>query len=468
MSPSSESAASVDADPVAPRAVTSPASYGQQRLWFVHELRGGSAEYHIIDVFRLDGRLDRTALQAALDGVVRRQAVLRTRFATAGGELTQVVAPRAALPLAVEALPGLAAAEREAHVERAVTEEWEQPFALDAAPLARARLLAFSDDSHVLIVTLHHIVADGWSMGVLRHELEHGYTTARAGEDAALAPPSLQYSEFAAWQRSHFDERALERDVAYWRRQLAGLPAELGLPLDRPRRVAQPPLVPLLRATLPGATLTRLRALGVARHATLYMTLLAAFAVLLWRCSNQRDVAIASPIANRERADVERLIGLFVNTLVLRVAVEPDVTFAQLLDAVRTTALEAYEHQNVPFERVVQELSPERRLDRPPVVQVMFALQNAPSTALRLPGLDVHELPLTQARSRLDLELHATETDGELQLRWVYDGTLFDERRVARMADRWLELLAQVSEDPDVRVADLGDAIDPHGRAGCL
>jgi hypothetical protein len=447
-------------EPLATAPSGAPASFAQQGLLFLHELRGGSCEYHIVDAFQLEGPLDRAALQTALDGIVRRHEILRTGFTTCDGEPLQMVAPHARAALAVEARPRLTEAERDRCVEQAVMEEWTRPFALDAPPLLRVRLLAFAERSHVLLTTLHHVVADGWSLSVLRRELAHGYAAARDGCAAAPPPPAVQYGAFATWQRRHLDEAAAERDLAYWRRRLARLPTELGLPFDRPRRVSRPPLVRLHRADTPPPLVRRLRELGAARGATLYMTLLAAYAVLLWRCSGQRDVVVASPIAGRERADVEQSIGLFVNTLVMRLAVEPELAFERLLDGARRCALEAYEHQRAPFERVVQALSPERRLDRPPVAQVLLALQNAPSSALLLAGLDVRELPLTQARSRLDLELHATEDDDRLLLRWVHDGNLFDESTIVQLASRYLRLLTRIADDPSARVADLLDPLE--------
>src|SRR5438067_1642775 len=357
-----------------------PLSYAQQRLWFLHQLEGTSGEYHVPEGFVVRGDLDHDALRRALDALVARHDSLRTRFPTVDGEPVQVVEPGLALPLSLEEVGG----EPESRLSEALWEEWERPFDLAAGPLVRARLLRFGARSHGLVLTTHHLVSDGWSQALLRHELQALYAAYRAGREPALPPLPLQYADFALRQRRRGD---FEDDLAYWKERLAGLPERLELPADRPRRAAAASPASVLRLGICGEALARMREVGRARRATLYMTMLAAFAVLLARSSGQDDVAVGSPIAGRQKAELEPLVGLFVNTLVLRIGVRPEATFAELLEEVRQAALEAYRYAEAPFERVVEEVSPARRLDATPLFQVVFSVLAAPDQALRLEGL---------------------------------------------------------------------------------
>src|SRR5438477_938771 len=342
-----------------------PLSFAQQRLWFLHQLEGASGEYHVPEGFLLRGDLDRGALRRALDALVARHESLRTRFPAQGGEPGQVVEPELRLELPVEEVGGAP----EPRLADALWEEWERPFDLAAGSLVRARLLRFGARSHGLVLTTHHIVSDGWSQAILRDELEALYAAFRAGRTSPLPPLPplpLRYADFALRQRRHSD---FDADLAYWKERLARLPERLELPADRPRRAAAASPATVLRLAVGGEALARLREVGRTHRPALYMTMLAALTVLLARSSGQDDVAVGSPIAGRKKTELERLVGLFVNTLVLRVGVRCDATFAELLEEVRRTALEAYRHAEAPFERVVEEVSPARRLDATPPFQ---------------------------------------------------------------------------------------------------
>ena len=432
-----------------------PLSYAQQRLWFLHELEGRSGEYHVPEGFRLRGELDRAALERAVGTLVERHESLRTRFAVVDGEPVQVVEPDARIELPVEDLPGLPKPEREERVAAALWEEWERPFDLASGPLLRARLLRLAEREHVLLLTTHHIASDGWSQGILRRELETLYDAFREGRESPLPPLPLQYADFALWQRRRFDGGAIEDDLAYWRERLAGLPDKLELPADRPRPAAGSSPARVCRLVVGAEPLASLRRVSRANGATLYMTMLAGFAALLARYSGQLDLAVGSPIANRQRAQLERLVGFFVNTLVLRIELRRRTGFRELLHDVRRTALEAYRHQDAPFERVVEELSPERRLDRTPMFQVMLALQNAPARALQLAGLEVEPVRLDRLRSPFDVEVHLWERPEEVELYWIYDESLFDRWRMEQMARHYVRLLEGAAEEPDRPVAEL-------------
>jgi nonribosomal peptide synthetase DhbF len=434
-----------------------PLSFAQQRLWFLHQLEGTSGEYHVPEGYVVRGDLDRDALLRALDAIVARHESLRTRFPTLGGEPVQVVEPELRLELPVEEVGGVP----ESRLAEALWEEWERPFDLAAGPLVRARLLRFGVRSHGFVLTTHHIVSDGWSQALLRHELQALYEAFRTGRTSPLPPLPLRYADFALRQRQR---GASEDDLAYWKERLARLPERLELPADRPRRAAAASPATVLRLAFGGEALARLREVGRAHRATLFMTMLAALAVLLARSSGQDDVAVGSPIAGRQKAELEPLVGLFVNTLVLRIGVRLEATFAELLEEVRQAALEAYRHQEAPFERVGEEVSPARRLDATPLFQVVFSVLAAPTQPLRLEGLEVEQVRLRRLKSTLDLEVHAFERPQEVEVFWAYDESLFERERMERMARRYVRLLEQAAADPARPVGDY-ELVDEEERA---
>jgi len=431
------------------RPVLLPVSYAQQRLWFLDQLEGGSTEYHIPEALRLQGTLDLAALTRAIDAIVARHETLRTHFAQADGRPVQVIASDLRIAVPVDDLRGLDEAPRRARVRESMKREWEAPFDLTRGPLLRVRLLRLADDDHVLLRTLHHITSDGWSQGVFNRELMALYAAFHDGRENPLPPLPVQYADFTLWQRQWLEGGALDEGLAYWTAQLAGIPERLALPTDRPRPIAQTFTADVCGLTLSAERVAALKRLSQDCNVTLYMTLLAAFGVLLARHSAQDDVVVGSPIANRQESQLEDLIGFFVNTLVVRMRPTPAIGAREFLSHVRLTTLDAYRHQDVPFERLVEALAPERRLNTTPIFQVIFALQNTPAAAPELPGLVMSPVGADQFRVRFDLELYAWERDGELGFSWIYNTALFDRWRIERMARHYAEIAESFSSAPD-------------------
>jgi amino acid adenylation domain-containing protein len=426
-----------------------PLSFAQQRLWFLDSMQPGTSTYNIPAVLDLSGALDVPALERALGEVVRRHEALRTVFALADGAPVQVVAPPAAFALRVTDLGALSADERAAETERRTAAEARRPFDLAAGPLFRAELLRLGADEHRLLLTLHHIVSDGWSHAVLFRELRALYEAFVRGEPSPLAEPGVQYGDFAAWQRAHLSGERMDASMDWWRERLAGVPASLRLPTDHPR-----PPVPSQRGAghafqVPVETAAALRALARREGATLYMVLLAAFQVLLGRYTRQDDVVVGTPIAGRVRPELEGLIGFFINTLALRTDLSGDPSFRDLLARVRETTLDAYAHQDVPFEKLVEELAPERSLSRTPLFQVMFALQNAPAAEARLGDVRVRLVWSDPGQAHFDLIVGLEESGDELRGGIRYAADLFDAATVERMAGHFRVLLAALAQDPE-------------------
>ncbi len=438
-----------------------PLSFAQERLWFLDQLEPGSDFYNVPMALRLRGALDAGALERALGEIVRRHEVLRTAFPERDGAPVQEVAPFAGFALPVEDLSGLGEAAREAEVRRRAAEDAARPFDLAAGPLLRLGLLRLGDAEHVLLACMHHVVCDEWSVGVLLRELSALYDAFRRGEPSPLPELGAQYADYAVWQRRVLRGEALERQVAYWRERLVGAPALLELPTDRPRPAAQTYHGAREHIELPRELLERLAALGRGEGATLFMTLLGAFQVLLSRYAGTDDVVVGSPIAGRTRRETEDLIGFFLNTLVLRADLSGDPTFGELLRRVRAATLGAYEHQDVPFERLVEELAPQRNLSHAPLFQVMFALRGAEVPEGGLPGVEMEALGAEGGTSKFDLTLSmAAHADG-LAAGLEYNTDLFDRGTVRRMLDhlgRVLEQVAAHADRPLSALELLGDA----------
>jgi amino acid adenylation domain-containing protein len=437
-----------------------PLSFAQQRLWFLDQLEPGSAFYATTRVLRVVGSLDTGALESAFSRVIERHESLRTRFRSIEGRPVQVVLPRCAFRVPLVDLTSVPEGEREAAAARRAKEEGSRPFDLATAPLLRVCLLRLSKREHVLVIAMHHIVSDGWSLGILVQELAAFYEEARGGRPAALPELSIQYPDFAAWQREWLTGDRLESQISYWRSQLSGLPA-LELPTDRPRPAVQSYRGGRHSVVFPRPLLEAARDLARREGATLYMTLLAAFAAVLQRYTGQDDVAVGSPIAGRNRAEIEGLIGFFVNTLVLRTDVSGDPTFRELLRRVREAALGAYAHQDLPFEKLVEELQPERDLARNPLFQVLFALQNAPGGSFELSGLRVSPFRFESGTARFDLEVHLWDRPEGLVCTLLYATDLFDPETAARMAGHFQVLLEAAVADPRSRVSELPLLTEP-------
>ncbi|HEX2091511.1 MAG TPA: amino acid adenylation domain-containing protein [Longimicrobiaceae bacterium] len=461
------------AEPLLPRVVPVgrtgplPLSFAQERLWFLDRLEPGSALYNVPAALWLRGPLDAPALERALGEVVRRHEALRTTFEQVVGVPAQVIAPFAGFTLPVEDLSALDQAVREAAVRQRVAEVAARPFDLAAGPLFRARLLRLGGDAHALLLCMHHIVSDGWSLGVLFREMSALYEAYREGRESPLAPPPVQYADFAIWQREQLRGAALEQPLAWWRERLAGAPALLELPTDRPR-----PAVPTHRGAsasflLPSRLLERLQALGRGEGATLFMVLLAAWQVLLARCGGGPDVVVGSPIAGRTRGETEGVIGFFVNTLVLRTDLGGDPDFREVLRRVREATLGAYEHQEVPFERLVTELQPERSLGHTPLFQVLFALEDAGGARPILEGLRCEGVEADPGLTKFDLSLAMAVDATGLQGRLGYATDLFDAATIERMAVHLARVLEQVADDAAVRLSGL-ELMDADERARVL
>jgi amino acid adenylation domain-containing protein/non-ribosomal peptide synthase protein (TIGR01720 family) len=437
----------------APREGALPLSFAQQRLWVIDQLDPGSPLYNLPDVLRLKGALDTAALERSLNEIIRRHEILRTTFVAVDGQPKQAVTPEPALSLAVTDLRGKPDAEEVA--KRLAAEEAAKPFDLARGPLLRARLLCLADDDHIAILIMHHIVADGWSMNVLTREVAALYESFSTGQPASLPEPTLQYADFAAWQRQWLQGETLDSQLAYWKQKLGGCPPVLELPTDRPRPAAQTSRGAHLVFALPLGLSQSLQRLSRHEGVTTFMTLLAAFQTLLYRYTGQPDICVGTPIANRNRAEVENIIGFFVNTLVMRSTLSGEVSFRRLLQQVRETALGAYTHQDVPFEMLVEALQPQRDPSHSPLFQVMFALQNPPAQTLELPGLTLSSLEVDSATAKFDLTLALEETPGGLRGAWEYNADLFEAATIERMAGHYQVLLEGIVADPDQSITTL-------------
>ena len=430
-----------------------PLSFSQRRLWFLDQLEGGRAIYHLPASAWLDGPLDVSALRLAFAALIERHEALRTTFHVVDGEPVQRIGD-APLDLAVDDLSGMADADAEAR--RRATALVREPFDLARGPLFRIRLFKTASRRHLLTLSLHHIVADAWSMGVLMRELARLYDAARSGTDAALPPLEVQYADVAAWQHRRLTGSRLEQLLSHARSRLADAPQLLELPSDRVRPAAQSFRGGMERFTIDAAAVSEARDLASRHGATMFQALVAVFQTLLYRQTRQSSVMVGSPIANRLRAETEPVVGFFVNTLVLRADFSGDSTFASVLERVKADTLDAYEHQELPFEALVAELSPVRSLSQNPIFQAMFALQNAPAGPLQMGGVDVARCRLDLGISKFDLYLSLEEEpDGSIAGEWEYASDLFDPATIERMIAQFRILLAAAVREPDQRVRRL-------------
>src|SRR2546421_152569 len=432
-----------------------PLSFAQRRLWFFDQFEPGNPAYNLVSTVSLRGKLDAVALERAFSEVTRRHEALRTTFDFRGGEPVQVVAPPQPLHSHVVDIRHLPGAERDAVVRNLIHEQTQASFDLRRGPLLRITLVRLSDDEHILLLAMHHIVSDAWSMGVFVGEVVVLYEAYTGGREASLPALPIQYADFAAWQREWLRGDVLEEQLAYWRRQLGGSLPVLELPADRPRPALQTYNGASISFPLSPALSQSLKALCKAEGVTLFMTLLAAFKVLLCHYTGQEDVIVGSPIANRHRQELEGLIGFFVNTLAMRTDLSGNPTFKELLGRVRETALGAYANQDLPFEYLVEQLQPDRNLSHSPLVQVVFVLQNTPERKAELPGLSLTPLKYGVETAKFDLTLYFEELGPELQGTFEYNTDLFDEDTISRMAGHLRTLLEGVVADPSERISEL-------------
>ena len=438
-------AAAVEEIVAVPRSQALPLSYAQQRLWFLDKLEGPSAAYNLSTAVRLDGELDVEALHAALQHVLDRHESLRTGFILDGDTPRQVIADTMRLELPLQSL----AADDDAQVQHCIDEEAARPFDLQRPPMLRARLLRLGEKRHVLQFTLHHIATDAWSMGILVEEAIAAYSAYRSGHAPALAALPIQYADYAHWQRSPTQQQRLARDVDFWRSQLQGAPMLLRLPLDKPRPAQADYQGAALRQTLPRAQVERLQAYAQTQRATLFMVLLNAFNCLLQRVTGDDDFLVGTDLANREQPALERLIGFFVNVLPLRARLDPAQDFSARLQRLRDDTLAAFQHQQVPFDKLVETLQPPRQAGVNPLVQTLLVLQNTPRSSAELPGLHVEHLAPRQETSKFDLALFAEEDQQGLTLRWVYRTSLFQADTIEQLQRGFDALLQRVIEAPE-------------------
>jgi amino acid adenylation domain-containing protein len=432
-----------------------PTSFSQERLWFLEQLRPGTAVYNAPHAVRLRGPLDIQALEQALSEIVRRHESLQTTFAVIDGRPRQIIAEKGSLAWCVIDLSERPETDREAEALRLATAEAQQPFDLTCGPLLRTTVLRLSSREHIFLVTLHHIISDGWSIGIFFRELSALYAAFSRGVAITLPDLPIQYADFAVWQREWLQGEVLESHLAYWRHQLAGAPSVIALPTDH----ARPPVQSLRGAkralVLPAGLSAALRTLSRRCGVTLYMTLLAAFQTLLARHSGQQDILVGSPIAGRSRRELEGVIGFFANTLVLRTDFTGDPSFRELLERVRDVALGAFAHQDLPFEQLVEALQTERTLSHAPLFQVMFVLQNSPQEGLELEGLSLSPIAIDNGTAKFDLVLSLQETAQGLQGWLEYNADLFEAETIDRLLAHFETLLHGIVAAPDQRVSAL-------------
>ena len=433
-----------------------PLSFAQQRLWFLDQLEPGSAAYNVPRAVRLQGGVDEQALEQALRALMQRHESLRTTFPSREGEPVQQIAPEPVSQLTQVDLRGVPEPQREEEARRLAQQEGQQPFDLERGPLIRTWLVRLEQHEHLLVLTMHHIISDGWSSAILEQELSDLYTGFASGVPVLLPALAIQYADYAYWQRSWLQGEALEKQLDYWRENLAGL-APLTMPTDHPRPAIQTFRGEQQQVYLSAELSQQLRALSQREGVTLFMTLLAAFDVLLARYSGQGDLTVGTPIANRTYEEIEGIIGCFVNTLVLRTDLSDNPVFEDLLARVRETALGAYTHQDVPFEQVVEALHPERDRSRSPLFQVFFALQNTSNREVLVSQTSSRseEFVVEQHVTKFDLSLVVAESGQELQTTLEYNTDLFESATIARLLSHWRHLLEGIVANSGLRTSEL-------------
>ena len=432
-----------------------PLSFAQERLWLLEQLQLSGAAYNIPMALRLQGRLNVGALRRAFDELVKRHESLRVHFHQSNGQPVQIIDEPQPFLLEEEDLSGFVGQERESRAQEMLREKALERFDLSRAPLLRAVLIKLGEQEQILLLTMHHIISDGWSLGVLLREMGLLYEAYEAGKSSPLPALEVQYADYAVWQREWLQGEVLETQLGYWKRQLAEAPGALELPTDRPR-----PAVPSFKGALRQFKLTgrlseRVSELAKKEGVTLYMLMLAGLQVVLSRWSGQQDILVGSPIAGRTHRQTEGLIGCFLNTLVMRGDLRGKPTFREVLGRTREAALEAYAHQDLPFEKLVAELHPERDLSRQALFQVMFVMQNVPFESNELDRLGARVISLKHVMAKFDATVNVYETPGGLQ-GWIeYATDLFDETTIERLVKHYINLLEQVVEEPDARVNEL-------------
>ncbi|MBD2199772.1 MULTISPECIES: non-ribosomal peptide synthetase [Calothrix] len=435
------------------RQVKLPLSFAQNRLWFIDQLQPGNSAYNIFNGFRLQGSLNITALEQSINEIIRRHEILRTQFIAVDGQPVQVIIPELQLTLPVIDLQTLSAPAQAAAVQQLITQAAQQPFDLTQAPLLRLSLLKLNPTEHIVLFAMHHIISDAWSMGILIRELTVIYQAYLDGEASPLAELSIQYADFAVWQREWLQGEMLQTQLSYWKQQLAGSLPVLNLPYSQTKANTNRSGIHTFK--LSTELSIALEKLSREADVTLFMTMVAGLQTMLYRYTGQDDIVIGTDVANRNRAETEGLIGFFVNLLVLRTNLGGYPSFRELLQRVREVTLGAYNHQDLPFEKLVEELQPERSLSHTPLFQVLLVMDNVPTANLELPGLTLLPLEANNQKAKFDLALFVSEIEQEIEASWCYNADLFDTATILRMSEHFQELLHSIVTNPDARINTL-------------
>lgn len=434
---------------------SAPLSFAQQRLWFLDQFEPNSPFYNLSKAVKLSGALNLNAVRRALETIIDRHETLRTSYISVNATPVQVITKDRVMNIPVTDLTKFPEDQREQELESEMQEELQRPFNLSRDLMLRATLFRLSQEEHLLLLVMHHIASDAWSLNLLLNELGRLYTSYATGLDTNLPPLPIQYGDFAQWQKDWLKEDNLNNHLQYWKEQLKNIPPLLQLPTDRTRPVIQTYRGARLTYLMPAEMYESLVALGKQNGATLFMTLLATFKILLHRYTGQEEIVVGSPIAGRIRSETENLIGFFVNTLVLRSRLPADLTFQDLLAQMRETALQAFAHQDVPFEKLVEELRPERSLSHSPLFQVMFVLQNIPTQVPEFAGLTFTPMDVETHISKFDLTLYMGKRGDEFRGRLEYNTDLFDQETMERMLGHFNMLLKAIVARPDQRISEL-------------
>ncbi|HET8913712.1 MAG TPA: condensation domain-containing protein, partial [Ktedonobacteraceae bacterium] len=432
-----------------------PLSSAQRRFWLLNRFAPAQGGYTVDKAVRVKGPLQVWALEKAFTEIQRRHESLRTTFELRDDDLCQIIHAPGEIRLHVEDLRQLCQSEQEEKIRSTAEAETFAPFDLTTGPLLRVRLLCVADDEHILLLAMHHIICDGWSIAILLNELGTLYEAFSSGRPSPLPELAIQYADFAVWQSQYLRGEEAKRQRSYWMRQLQGMPPSLSLRTDRPRSSIRSQRGEMESIVLPANISSTARSLARKYEATLSMVLLSAFNLLLFRYTHQQDFAVGSPIANRRRSETEELIGVFINTLVFRARLASHLRVHDLITQVRGTSLEAYANQDLPFEELVEDLNPERGLNEQPLFQVMFILRNEPAGAIKLPNLELTPLAHTNLSSPLDLDLSVHEIGDELSCWMLYDADLFDRSSIQQMLRHFRNIVVSMVRDNDQSIGAL-------------
>ncbi|MBW4635045.1 MAG: condensation protein [Iphinoe sp. HA4291-MV1] len=450
--------------PVTRETNTFPLSFAQQRLWFLDQLEPDSTAYNIPAAIRIEGKLQPTTLEQSISEIIRRHEALRTNFIKQDGEAIQIIHPACDWQMTTIDLQTLPASERESEIQRLAAAEAAKPFDLATDHLLRGTLLALSDSEHVLLLTMHHIISDGWSKGVFIQEIAALYCAFVQDKPSPLPELPIQYVDFAVWQRQWLQGEELQNQLSYWQKQLAGAPAVLELPSDRPRSAVQTFRGSSQSLQLSKTLTEELKTLSRQEGVTLFVTLFATFTSLLYYYTGQEDIVVGTDVANRNRAEIEKLIGFFANQLVLRADLTGNPTFQELLGRIREVALEAYTHQDLPFEMLVGAMKSERDPSRTPLFQIKFVLQNTPISDIELSELNINLIEVDSETAKFDLLLHMEEAKTGLFGSLQYNTDLFESATIARFLGHFQTLLNQIVVAPKIRLNTIKEILHEADR----